>query len=109
MPNPSTCKARYQPGNTYRCERCDLTWDSDETAPECLDEHELMQVAVMKTLSDKAPAPLRLKDIKYNNTNLIISFNHGRFEGASMPATASVQDVVDQLRSLASKIERNVK
>jgi len=109
MPNPSSCNARYQPGGTYRCERCDLTWDSDDTVPECLSESDIAHRAIAESLSGTASVPLRLKDIKYNNSNLIISFNHGRFEGISIPTTASVQGVVEQLRSLATIIERNVK
>lgn len=30
-----SCQAKYQRDGTYRCERCNLTWDYNDVAPVC--------------------------------------------------------------------------
>lgn len=101
------CKARFRPGSEYRCERCDLTWDSDDNAPDCLTAQEIAHNAIDKSLT-KSTSPTRLIDITYNNSALIVSFNHGKFKGVNLLQCSDAKTVVSKLRMLANLIEEDV-
>lgn len=53
MSRPPGCQARYTAGSAFRCERCNLTWDADETdPPECLSDDEAKHQRGRKALDE---------------------------------------------------------